>query len=99
MTPAWMKWAIAILIGFGIIAVGFRSAARPATRHSTARFANSIWFAAGASNVSANATASGIFATRAVSAGTKTSGKYAATSELPARPNTNADEEALALAH
>jgi preprotein translocase subunit SecG len=27
MTPAWMKWAIAILIGFGVIAVGFRYAA------------------------------------------------------------------------
>src|SRR3989475_8823346 len=26
MTPAWMKWAIAILIGFGVIAVGFRYA-------------------------------------------------------------------------
>ena len=24
MTPAWMKWALAILIGFGVIAVGFR---------------------------------------------------------------------------
>ncbi len=24
MTPAWMKWAIALLIGFGIIATGFR---------------------------------------------------------------------------
>ncbi len=26
MTPAWMKWALAILIGFGVIAVGFRYA-------------------------------------------------------------------------